>query len=151
SRGAWARAPHAARALAARPHARHRAAPLLLAEQRAAHVVEKAARRLLLLGRSAFELQDARVGALQGLVLYQRGLHQRVDGVRRLPQAIGDGALGVGIARGVLELGKAAEQFVDELAFLRRHGRFSRSGRLVPAMRVPIMLGGRYGCAMAAR
>ena len=102
---------------------------LVAAEQGVAHVVEEAALARRLLGGPALQLLDAGIGALEGLVLHQDGLHQRVDGVRRAPEPLGDGALGVRIARDSLEGGEAVEQLGDELTFLRGH----RSGPPVSA------------------
>ena len=65
----------------------------------------------------AFQLLDAGIGALERLVLHQRGLHQRIDGVGRLAQPVADRALGLRIALGILQRGEAVEQLGDELAF----------------------------------
>ena len=100
----------------AAPRARSRA----VAPARAvAHAAEEAA-AVAARGSAelAFELLDAGIGALERLVLHQRGLHQRIDGVGRLAQAVPDRALGVRIALGILQRGKAVEQLGDELAFL---------------------------------
>src|SRR5215510_11419968 len=100
----------------ARSHRRHRAAAAL---QAVACVAEKAgiARRLA----CAFELADARVGALERFVLHQHGLHQRIGRIGGLAQAVPDQPFGIGIALGVLERGKPVEQLDDEIAFLWGH------------------------------
>jgi hypothetical protein len=67
------------------------------------------------------ELLDVGIGAFQRLVLQQHGLHQCIDGVGRLAQAVIDGGQGIGIARCSLELPEPVEELVNELAFLRRH------------------------------
>ena len=76
---------------------------------------------LFLLTRASFQFLDALVGALQRLVLHQCGLHQRIDRVGRTRQALRDRVLSLRVARRVLELGKALEQFVDQLTLLGIH------------------------------
>jgi hypothetical protein len=126
------------------PRGRHRPAPLVASEQGVAHVVEKAAllRRLFL---RAFELLDARMSALQGFVLDERGLHQRIGGVRGARQALGDRALPIRIAWRTFQRGETVEQLDDELAFLWRHGRLHKTRGRGPQ----IMLGAPYLGAMA--
>ena len=60
-----------------------------------------------LLGALDLRLQflNARIGALERFVLEQCGLHQSVGGVRRLPCAVRDQALGIGVPRHGFELG----------------------------------------------
>ena len=62
---------------------------LVLPEDRVAHRIEEAA-GLMLLTRARFQFLDAHVGALQRLVLHQRRLHQRIDRVGRVAQALHD-------------------------------------------------------------
>ena len=64
------------------------------------------------------------IGALERLVLHQCGLHQRIDGVGGLPQAVPDQTLRLGVARGILQGGEAVEQVGDEFAFLWGHWSF---------------------------
>ena len=87
------------------------------------HGIEEAAGLALVLCRSLFQLLDALGGAAQRLVLQEHGLHQRIDRVRCTREAIGNRALGVGIARRAFEPRQFVEQLVDQLAFLRSHFR----------------------------
>jgi hypothetical protein len=105
----------------ARLHRGHRArarafapAPDLLA-----HAAEETC--VLRRGIAALQFPDAGFGTLEEFVLHQHRLHQCVDGVRRLPQTLADGALGVRIARIAFQRGEAVEQFVDQIAFLWGH------------------------------
>ena len=101
---------------------------LFLPEDGVAHRIEEPA-GWLLGGRAAgLQFLDAAVGALQRFVLHQHGLHQRVDRVGRLAQALRNRGDGVGIARRALQSGEPVEKIVDHLAFLRCHG-FSPSLR----------------------
>ncbi len=96
-----------------------------LAKQGVAHVVEEARlpRRLSRFDpKLGFQLADARIGALERLVLHQRGLHQRIHRVRRALDTVVDRLYGVVIARRVFQRSQTIEQFVDQFAFLRRHG-----------------------------
>ena len=66
---------------------------LVLPEDRAAHRIEEAAGLifgLILLSRCCFQFLDAHVGALQRFVLHQRRLHQRIDRIGRVAQALHD-------------------------------------------------------------
>ena len=64
---------------------------LVLPEDRVAHRIEEAAGlTLVLLTRARFQFLDALVGALQRFVLHQRGLHQRIDRIGRVAQALHD-------------------------------------------------------------
>ena len=56
---------------------------LALSEDRVAHRIEEAAGLGLLPAAPRFQFLDAVMGALQRLVLHQRGLHQRVDRIGR--------------------------------------------------------------------
>jgi hypothetical protein len=70
---------------------RHRASRLALAKDGIAHAVEEAAASLLLLAVDLpLQLFNARVGALERLILNQRRLHKRVGCVRRPFQSIGN-------------------------------------------------------------
>ena len=60
----------------------------------------------------------------------QRGLHQRVDRIRRVAQALHDRGHGLAVARGILQLGEPVEEIVDQLAFLRCHGVLHRVDRI---------------------
>ena len=85
---------------ARRAYARHRAARRAAAES-LAHAVEETCRPLFRLRRGAclrLQFLDTCIGALERLVLQQRRLHQRVNGMRRAPQTVGDQALGLRIA-----------------------------------------------------
>ena len=62
---------------------------LILPEDRVTHRIEEAA-GLILLTRRRFQFLDAHVGALQRFVLHQRGLHQRIDRIGRVAQALHD-------------------------------------------------------------
>ena len=103
-----------------RPDVRHRAALRRLPEDRFAHRIEEAAGWLGLLAL-ALQFLDAVMGALQRFVLQQHGLHQRVDGIGRLAQALRDRGGGVRIARRALHLREPVEKIVNQLAFLRCH------------------------------
>src|SRR5262249_30855079 len=88
------------------------------------HAVEEACRPLFRLRRGAclhLQFLDTCIGALERLVLQQRRLHQRVNGMRSAPQTIGDQALRLRIALCGFELDQTIEQFIDELGFLRGH------------------------------
>ena len=67
------------------------------------------------------------MGALERLVLKQHGLHQGVDGVGRAAQTLRNGGGGVGIARRGFNLAEPVEKIVNQLAFLRCHGRLLKS------------------------
>jgi hypothetical protein len=103
-----------------RPDIRHRAALRRLPEDGFAHRIEKTAGLLHFV--FALQFLDPAVGALQRLVLDQDGLHQRVEGVGGLAQALPDRSPGVRIARRALHLREAVEKIVNQLAFLRCHG-----------------------------
>jgi hypothetical protein len=103
-----------------RAHARHRTARLVLPEYRVAHRIQESA-GLALFGSAAFQFLDAIMGALQRFVLNQCRLHQRIDGVRRTPQALRNSRGGVGIARRGLYLRKPIEKLINQLTFLRCH------------------------------
>jgi hypothetical protein len=68
---------------------------------------------VLLAHLRGFQCLDVVVGAFQRFVLHQSGLHQRVDGVGRIAQALHDRGHGLGIARGVLQLGEPVEKIVN--------------------------------------
>jgi hypothetical protein len=95
---------------------------LILPEYRVSHRIEESA-GLILFGRAAgLQFLNAAVGALQGLVLHQHGLHQRVDGVGRRAQTLRDRRGGAEIAWRTLHLREPVEKIVNQLAFLRCHG-----------------------------
>ena len=71
---------------------------------------------------AGLQFLDAAVGALQRFVLEQDRLYQRVNGVGRFAQALGNSCNGVRIARGALHPGKPVEKIINQLAFLRCHG-----------------------------
>jgi hypothetical protein len=105
-----------------RAYRRHRPARVAPSEHGVAHAVEEAARlRLLLAADLRLQLLDACIGALERLVHDQRRLHQRVDCMRRPSHAIGDDALGVRVARVILQSGQTIEQFIHQLSLLRCH------------------------------
>ena len=82
---------------------------------------------------------DACIGPLQRFILKQRGLHQRVNRIRRFAQAFIDGGNGVRVTRRALQLRESVEKIVNQLAFLRCHGFLSlaskREGRCRRALR----------------
>jgi hypothetical protein len=94
-----------------------------LAGEDAAHALEKAP--TLGLGRpgidGVLQLFDARIGALERLLLEKDRLHQRVDRVWCTREPVADRALGIGIALPALERPEAVEQVGDHLSFLRSH------------------------------
>jgi len=65
---------------------------------------------------------NALIRPLEGFVLHQRGLHQRIGRVGGAPEPLHDGPFGIGIALRALERGETIEQFGNERAFLRSHG-----------------------------
>jgi hypothetical protein len=69
----------------------------------------------------SLELADARVRLLQRFVLHQRGLHQRVERVRRALQSFVDRAHRVGVARRAFQRRQTIEQLVQQLEFLGCH------------------------------
>jgi hypothetical protein len=78
------------------------------AEHGVAHAVEETALWLLLVASDLrLQLLNARVGALERLIHDQRRLHQRVDCMRRLSQAIRDHALGSWVAGAILQFGSS--------------------------------------------
>ncbi len=101
---------------------------LFLPEDGVAHRIEEPAGWLLGRRTAGLQFLDSAVGALERLVLDQNGLHQRVNGIGRLAQALRHRGDSVGIARRVLQPGEPAEKIIDHLAFLRCHG-FSPSLR----------------------
>ena len=58
---------------------------------------------------TGFQFLNTVVGAPQRLVLDQRRLHQRIDGVGRRAQTLHDRRHRLAIARGVLQLGEPVE------------------------------------------
>src|ERR1700746_3675527 len=108
---------------AARARARPRAVRRAAAES-LPHAVEETCRPLFRLRRGAclrLQFLDTRIGEPQRLVLYQHGLRQRVDRVRRAGQTLGNEALGLRVARLRFELAQSVEQTFDEFLFLRGH------------------------------
>ena len=67
------------------------------------------------------QLFDAGVGALERLVHDQGCLHQRVHRVRRASHAVGDDAVRIGVARVILQIGQAIEQFFHQFLLLWCH------------------------------
>ena len=95
---------------------------LAATEQRIAHRIEEAARRLLGGLAAALQFLNAGVGAFQGFILNENGLDQRIECVGCLPLTLCDRCFGFGIALRAFDPGQAAEQVVNQLAFLRGHG-----------------------------
>ena len=107
----------------------HRTMRLVLPEDRVAHrIQETAGLTLVSLTRSCFQFLDARVSTLQRFVLHQCGLHQRIDGIGRVAQALHDRRHRLRIALGAFQLGEPVEKIVNQLAFLRCHGPLPRVG-----------------------
>ena len=90
------------------------------ARQRLTHAVEKPAARGFA-GIFAGEFANARIRALERLVLHQHRLHERIDRVRRASKTICNRAFSVRIAWGSFKPGEPVKQIVDQLAFLRGH------------------------------
>jgi hypothetical protein len=77
---------------------------------------------LHLAGSLRLQLLDARIGALECLILNQRRLHKRVGCVRRSSQSIGNKALGIRVAGIIFHFCQTIEQLIHKLLFLRGHG-----------------------------
>ena len=77
--------------------------------------------------RTAFQLTNSGVCLLEGFILNQHSLYQRIEGVGGLPQTISNQAFGLRIALGIFQRGEAVEQLDDKFAFLWGH-----LGRLLP-------------------
>ncbi len=100
-----------------------------LPEDRVAHRIQETAGLLVLFAAERrLHLLDAVVGALERLVLHQRGLHQRIDAVRCLAQAMHDRRHRLGITRRIFQFCEPVEKIVDQLAFLRGHAVLHRVG-----------------------
>jgi hypothetical protein len=52
---------------------------------------------------------NALVRVLEGGILHQGGLDQRIERIGGLPQPIPDGPIGIRIARGILDCGQTSE------------------------------------------
>src|SRR5216683_574066 len=105
-----------------RSDVRHRAAGWILPEYRFAHRIEEPAGLLWFARAAGLQFLDAAVGALQRFVLEQDRLYQRVNGIGRFAQTLGNGCNGVRIARGALHPEEPVEKIINQLAFLRCHG-----------------------------
>src|SRR5258707_918528 len=91
------RAPCAARAHSASPHRGNGGAWLVASHDGVAHVVEKAAAALGRCRYGAFELFNSTVGALEGFVLHQHRLHQRVNPIGRAAEPFANQPFGIGV------------------------------------------------------
>src|SRR5260221_508561 len=126
--GARPRAPCAARTHSTGPHGRNGGAWLVASHDCVAHAVEKAATALGRCRDGAFELLNSPVGALEGFVLHQHRLHQRVNRIWRAAEAFANQPFGIGVTTLAFQLGEAFEQIRNELLFLRGHGCPPQSG-----------------------
>src|SRR5258707_68529 len=91
------RAPCAARAHSPSPHRGNGGAWLVASHDCVAHVVEKAAAALGRCRYGAFELFNSTVGALEGFVLHQHRLHQRVNRIGRPAEPFANQPFGIGV------------------------------------------------------
>jgi hypothetical protein len=111
--------------LAARPHRWDRACAWRFAASKyaLAHALKEAAlpRRLAARAKLRFELADADIGALERLVLDQRGLHQCIGRVGGSAEAILNQALGLSVAGVIFKRCQAIKQVGDLIAFLWGH------------------------------
>ena len=91
-----------------RPHGRHGAAA---SRERLAHAAEEAprTRRHWLIAELCLKVVDVRIRALERLVLDERGLDQRVDGVGGSLETLLDGAISIRIALRIFERREAIE------------------------------------------
>src|SRR5712675_1403413 len=120
--GARPRAPCAARTHSTGPHGRNGGAWLVASHDCVAHAVEKAATALGRCRNGAFELFNSGVGALEGFVLHQHRLHQRVNRIGRAAEPFTNQPFGIGVTTLAFQRGEAVEQIRNELLFLRGHG-----------------------------